>query len=99
MPCKEDLEDDGVLGTRDLTLALVVEARCTGSNRKKWEFPKIMVPFWRSHNKDYSRLGSILGPPILGNYQIVIIVLLVINSNRCNICTHCKSDNRKGLGF
>ena len=33
-------------------------------------FPKLGVPFWGSHNKDYSILGSILGPPILGNYHI-----------------------------
>ena len=33
-------------------------------------FPKLGVPFWGPHNKDYSILGSILGPPILGNYHI-----------------------------
>ena len=29
-------------------------------------FPKLGVPFWGSHNKDYSILGSILGPPYFG---------------------------------
>ena len=28
-----------------------------------------MYFFWGPHNKDYSILGSILGPPILGNYH------------------------------
>ena len=32
-------------------------------------FPKLGVPFWGPHNKDYSILGSILGSPIVGNYQ------------------------------
>ena len=33
-------------------------------------------PFGGPQNKDYSILGSILGPFILGNYQIFRVVLL-----------------------
>ena len=35
-------------------------------------FPKIRGTFWGGpYNKDYSNLGSILGPLILGNYHIL----------------------------
>ena len=38
-----------------------------------WGFPMIKgTSLGGSHNKDYSILGSILGPPILGNYHIAI---------------------------
>ena len=33
-------------------------------------FPKLGVPFWGSDKRDHSILGSLLGSPILGNYQI-----------------------------
>ena len=33
------------------------------------DFPKLGIPFGGPHNKDYSILGSILGPPIFGNYH------------------------------
>ena len=33
--------------------------------------PKVGVPFWGSHNKDYSILGTILGSPYFGNYHMV----------------------------
>ena len=29
-------------------------------------FPKLGVPYWGPHNKDYSILGSILGSPYFG---------------------------------
>ena len=29
----------------------------------KWGFAKLGVPYWGPYNKDYSRLGSILGSP------------------------------------
>ena len=32
--------------------------------------PKLGLPFRGPHNKDYDILGSILGSPILGNYQM-----------------------------
>ena len=35
-------------------------------------FPKLCVPFWGPYKKDYSILGSILGSPFLGNYQVRI---------------------------
>ena len=31
---------------------------------EKWGFPKLRVPFWGPNIKDFSILGSILGPPI-----------------------------------
>ena len=34
-------------------------------------FPKLGVSFWGPHNKKYSRLGSKLGPLIVGNYFLV----------------------------
>ena len=33
-------------------------------------FPKSRGTIWGSHKKDYNILGSILGPPISGNYGI-----------------------------
>ena len=33
-------------------------------------FPKLGVPFGRPYNKDYSILGSILGPLVLGDNNV-----------------------------
>ena len=38
-----------------------------------WGFPKLRGTFLRGpHSKDYRILGSILGPPILGNHLVYI---------------------------
>ena len=39
------------------------------SQSRYGNFPRLGVPFKSTHNKDYSILGSILGPLILGNYH------------------------------
>ena len=36
-----------------------------------WGFPKVRGAFLGPHNKHYGRLGSILGPPYLGNHPIL----------------------------
>ena len=38
----------------------------------KWGFSKIRSLFGGPHSKDYSILASILGSPVLRNYQIQI---------------------------
>ena len=38
-------------------------------------FPKLGVPLWGPSNKGYGTWGSILGPPILGNYHVRVLGL------------------------
>ena len=45
-------------------------------------FPKLGYPYWGPYNKDYSILGSILGPPILGNYHVAAVQAMVRVSER-----------------
>ena len=33
-----------------------------------WGFPKVGMPLWGAHDKDYGLFGSILGPRVHGNY-------------------------------
>ena len=44
----------------------------------KWGLPKLEVQFWGPDNKDYDMLGSILGHPISGNYQIRAFIATVL---------------------
>ena len=41
-------------------------------SKSRWEFPKIRGTFWPfggPYNRDYNVCGSMLGPPIEGNYH------------------------------
>ena len=38
------------------------------------DFPKLGVPFWGPHIKDYGKLGSTLGSLFLGNHHIVFLL-------------------------
>ena len=39
-------------------------------------FPKLGYPYGGPYNKDYSILGSILGPPVSGNYHVAAVVCI-----------------------
>ena len=59
-------------------------------------FPKLGVPFWGPYTKDYSILGSKLGSPILGNYQLPTDRLHVLYCPSINLLFYlsvCRANN------